>query len=40
MEKFYWKDEYSLGVEKVDRQHQHLFELLINSSNGPLHPQI
>ncbi|MGB7581089.1 MAG: bacteriohemerythrin [Sedimentisphaerales bacterium] len=28
MEKFYWKDEYSLGVEKVDRQHQHLFELV------------
>jgi len=28
MEKFYWKDEYSLGVEKVDRQHRHLFELV------------
>ncbi len=28
MEKFYWKDEYSLGVEKVDCQHQHLFELV------------
>jgi hemerythrin-like metal-binding protein len=28
MEKFYWKDEYSLGVEKVDRQHRHLFEII------------
>jgi len=28
MEKLYWKDEYSVGVEKFDRQHRHLFEIL------------
>ncbi len=28
MEKISWKDEYSLGIEKIDRQHQHLFEII------------
>jgi hemerythrin len=28
MEKFYWKNEYSLGFEKVDHQHQHMFEIV------------
>jgi hemerythrin len=28
MEKICWKDEYSVGVEKIDRQHQHLFEII------------
>ena len=28
MEKIKWKDEYSLGIERVDRQHQHLFEII------------
>ena len=27
MEKICWKDEYSVGVEKLDHQHQHLFEI-------------
>ena len=27
MEKIRWKDEYSVGVEKLDHQHQHLFEI-------------
>jgi hemerythrin len=29
MEKFHWKDEYSMGVEKIDHQHRHLF-ILVN----------
>ena len=28
MEKICWKDEYSVGVEKLDRQHRHLFEII------------
>ena len=28
MEKIYWKDEYSVGVEKIARQHRHLFEII------------
>jgi hemerythrin len=28
MEKLCWKDEYSVGVVKIDRQHQHLFEII------------
>ena len=28
MNKISWKDEYCVGVEKIDRQHQHLFELI------------
>ena len=27
MEKICWKDEYSVGVERFDHQHQHLFEI-------------
>ena len=27
MEKVCWKDEYGVGVEKFDHQHQHLFEI-------------
>ncbi|MGD0573653.1 MAG: bacteriohemerythrin [Sedimentisphaerales bacterium] len=27
MEKICWKDEYSVGVETFDHQHQHLFEI-------------
>ena len=28
MEKFDWKDEYSVGIEKFDRQHRHLLEIV------------
>jgi hemerythrin len=28
MKRISWKDEYCVGVEKIDRQHQHLFELI------------
>jgi hemerythrin len=28
MKKFRWTDEYSLGVEKIDRQHRHMFEII------------
>ena len=28
MEKIKWKDEYILGIERVDRQHQHMFEII------------
>ena len=28
MEKVRWKDEYSVGIEKIDRQHRHLFEII------------
>ena len=28
MEKICWKDEYSVGIEKIDHQHQHLFEII------------
>ena len=28
MEKLIWKDEYSVGVEKFDRQHKHLIEIV------------
>jgi hemerythrin len=28
MEKIRWKDEYSLGLEIVDRQHQHMIEIV------------
>ena len=28
MNKITWKDEYCVGVEKIDQQHQHLFELV------------
>ena len=28
MEKVRWKDEYSVGVEKIDHQHRHLFEII------------
>ena len=28
MKKVCWKDEYSVGVEKIDRQHRHLFEII------------
>jgi len=28
MEKVCWKDEYSVGIEKIDHQHQHLFEII------------
>ena len=28
MEKICWKEEYSVGVEKIDRQHRHLFEII------------
>jgi len=28
VEKICWKDEYSVGVEKLDRQHRHLFEII------------
>lgn len=28
MEEIIWKDEYSVGVDQFDRQHQHLFEII------------
>lgn len=28
MKKISWRNEYSLGIEKVDRQHQHMFEII------------
>jgi hemerythrin len=28
MEKVFWRDEYSVGVEQFDRQHRHLFEII------------
>ena len=28
MEKIRWKDEYSVGIEKIDHQHRHLFEII------------
>ncbi|MBN1392766.1 MAG: hemerythrin family protein [Sedimentisphaerales bacterium] len=28
MEKALWRSEYSVGVEKFDRQHRHLFEII------------
>ena len=31
MNKITWKDEYCVGVEKIDQQHQHLFELVVTS---------
>lgn len=36
MKKIIWKDEYNLGIEKVDRQHQHMFEIInkINAWSG------
>ena len=37
METICWKDEYSIGIEKLDRQHQHLFEItnkLIEASDN------
>jgi len=27
MEKLFWKDQYCVGIEKIDHQHQHLFEI-------------
>lgn len=28
MEKVFWRDEYSVGVEQFDRQHRHLLEII------------
>ena len=28
MEKISWKEEYSVGIGKIDRQHRHLFEII------------
>ena len=28
MEKVFWRNEYSVGVDKFDRQHRHLFEII------------
>jgi hemerythrin-like metal-binding protein len=28
MEKAFWRDEYSVGVDQFDRQHRHLFEII------------
>jgi hemerythrin-like metal-binding protein len=38
MEKVCWKDEYSLGIEKIDRQHQHLIEIVNKIIDQPLSP--
>ena len=43
MEKVSWKDEYSVGVEKIDRQHRHLFEIinkLIDHSGTSKDPEL
>ena len=43
MEKICWKDEYSVGVEKIDRQHRHLFEIinkLIDHSGTSKDPEL
>ena len=43
MEKISWKDEYSVGVEKIDRQHRHLFEIinkLIDHSGTSKDPEL
>jgi hemerythrin-like metal-binding protein len=36
MEKVFWRDEYSVGVEQFDRQHKHLFEIInkLNTQSG------
>lgn len=39
MGKFSWQEEYSVGVEKLDLQHKHLFEFtnkLLEQSSGPV----
>ena len=36
MNKVSWKDEYCVGVEKIDRQHQHLFELINSLIERPV----
>jgi hemerythrin len=28
MEKVFWRNEYSVGVDQFDRQHKHLFEII------------
>ncbi len=28
MEKVFWRNEYSVGVDQFDRQHRHLFEII------------
>jgi hemerythrin len=38
MEKIKWKDEYSLGVERVDRQHRHMFEIINKIIEQPVLP--
>ena len=43
MEKVSWKDEYSVGVAKIDRQHRHLFEIinkLIDHSGTSKDPEL
>jgi hemerythrin len=43
MEKICWKKEYSVGVEKIDRQHRHLFEIinkLIDHSGTSKDPEL
>jgi hemerythrin len=40
---FNWSDEYSIGIEKIDKQHQHLFEIinkLIECQYSPGCPEI
>jgi hemerythrin-like metal-binding protein len=39
MEKLFWKDEYSVGVERIDRQHQHLFEIVNKLVERPSSPE-
>jgi len=39
MEKIHWKDEYSLGLDKVDRQHQHMFEIINKIIDCPNQPK-
>jgi hemerythrin len=28
MEKLFWKDSFCFGIEKIDHQHQHMFEII------------
>ncbi|MBN1118986.1 MAG: hemerythrin family protein [Bacteroidales bacterium] len=30
MAKVFWKNEYSVGIETIDNQHKHLFEIINN----------
>jgi hemerythrin len=35
MEKVFWRDEYNVGVEQLDRQHRHMFEIIDKLNTCP-----